>query len=239
MDFFKGIQYNIRGLKLGLKTPGLLTLGFLRFFILVVIAVACVIGVFSYQQDLMNAVWTRPDSAWILWLWYLVSWLISLVLIGVSTFVSYVVSQIFFSVLIMDIMSQITERMVTGQVLQASDTGWFTQLIYLVKQEIPRTLLPVGIALIVMVVGWLTPLGPFVAVVSSAVTAVFLAWDNTDLVPARRLKPFGERLKLLTGRFGFHLGFGILFLVPIANILFLSFAPVGATLYYCEEQTAA
>jgi CysZ protein len=32
----------------------------------------------------------------------------------------------------------------------------------------------------------------------------------------------------------FHLGFGLLFLVPVLNILLLSFAPVGATLYYLE-----
>jgi CysZ protein len=34
----------------------------------------------------------------------------------------------------------------------------------------------------------------------------------------------------------FHLGFGLPFLVPILNIVFLAFAPVGATLYYLEKQ---
>jgi CysZ protein len=37
----------------------------------------------------------------------------------------------------------------------------------------------------------------------------------------------------------FHLGFGLPFLVPILNILFLSFAPVGATLYYLETRRIA
>ena len=87
-----------------------------------------------------------------------------------------------------------------------------------------------------MTLGWLTPLGPFVAIISSAVAAVFLSWDNTDLVPARRLDPFGRRFKFLLKNLPFHLGFGLLFIIPVVNILFLSFAPVGATLYYVDNE---
>jgi len=82
---------------------------------------------------------------------------------------------------------------------------------------------------------WLTPLGPIVTILSSAVTVIFLAWDNTDLIPARRMEPFKERFRRLTSTLPFHLGFGILFLIPLLNILFLSFAPVGATLYYIDK----
>ena len=65
---------------------------------------------------------------------------------------------------------------------------------------------------------------------------VFLAWDNTDLTPARRMVEFKKRFKLMSSTLLFHLGFGILFLIPGLNILFLSFAPVGATLYFIENQ---
>ena len=74
-----------------------------------------------------------------------------------------------------------------------------------------------------------------VTILSSAVAVIFLAWDNTDLIPARRLVSFGERFRILRHNLGFHLGFGLLFLIPILNILFLSFAPVGATLYYIDK----
>jgi CysZ protein len=83
--------------------------------------------------------------------------------------------------------------------------------------------------------GWLTPLGPVVTVVSSVIAVIFLAWDNTDLIPARRLVPFGERFRILRRTLPFHLGFGLLFLIPFLNILFLSFAPVGATLYFFDQ----
>jgi CysZ protein len=83
--------------------------------------------------------------------------------------------------------------------------------------------------------GWLTPLGPIVTILSSMAAAIFLAWDNTDLIPARRMAPFKERFRLLMSTLPFHLGFGLLFLIPLLNILFLSFAPVGATLYYIDR----
>ena len=94
------------------------------------------------------------------------------------------------------------------------------------------------LTLVIMAIGWLTPLGPIMAVVSSAIAAAFLAWDNTDLIPARQLLPFGRRFRFLLKTLPFHLGFGLLFLVPFANILFLSFAPVGATLYYLDTPKA-
>jgi len=87
-----------------------------------------------------------------------------------------------------------------------------------------------------MITGFLTPAGPVIAAVSAVVAAVFLAWDNTDLVPARRMYSFKDRLGYLKKNLLFHLGFGLWFLIPFANILFLSFAPVGATLYYIENE---
>ena len=106
---------------------------------------------------------------------------------------------------------------------------------FLLKQEIPRATVPVLLTLLLIIIGWVTPLGPVVTVLSSAIAVVFLAWDNTDLIPARRLVPFGERFRVLRRTLPFHLGFGVLFLIPFFNILFLSFAPVGATLYYIDK----
>jgi CysZ protein len=94
--------------------------------------------------------------------------------------------------------------------------------------------IPVLIALILMILGWLTPLAPVLTIISSLAAAIFLAWDNTDLIPARRIEPFGSRFKFLLKNLSFHLGFGLWFLIPGLNIIFLSFAPVGATLYYIE-----
>jgi CysZ protein len=183
----------------------------------------------------MNLVWAKPASQWIRWLWYVLSWLISLLLVGLSAILSYLVSQILFSVVIMDYMSRVTERIMVGEEHEPEKVPMLRQFAYLVKQEIPRTIVPVLLTLLIMFLGWLTPLGPVLAILSSVIVVIFLAWDNTDLVPARRLYPFKQRFRLLLKSLLFHLGFGLLFLIPVLNILFLSFAPVGATIYYIDK----
>jgi CysZ protein len=102
------------------------------------------------------------------------------------------------------------------------------------RQEIPRTIIPVMISLFLML-GGLTPVGPVLAILSSCIAAIFLAWDNTDLLPARRLFPFKERFGFLKKNILFHLGFGLPFLIPVLNLIFLSFAPVGATIYHLDK----
>jgi len=235
MNLFKGIKYNLRGLGMGLKTPRLLLLGLIRFVGVVIITIASASLILVYHQEILNFMWSRPESNWVLWLWYLLSWLLSAVLVGLSAVLSYLVSQILFSVLIMDLMSRITETSVTGTVQEPSKIPMWQHFLFLIKQEIPRATVPVLLALLLIIVGWLTPLGPVVTVISSAIAVIFLAWDNTDLLPARRLVPFGERFRILRRTLPFHLGFGLLFLIPFLNILFLSFAPVGATLYYIDH----
>ena len=236
MSLIHGIRYNLKGFWLGVKTPKLLLLGILRFAAIILITIICASLILVYHQEILNQIWDKPQNTWIVWLWHVTSWLLSLVLVGISTIISYILAQILFSVFIMDQMSRITERMITGKVQETQKITWFQQFFYLVRQEIPRAIIPVVVTLFLTVVGWLTPLGPFITIVLAAVAVTFLAWDNTDLVPARRLEPFNSRFRFLIRTMPFHLGFGLLFLIPILNILFLSFSPVGATLYCIEKK---
>ncbi len=192
-------------------------------------------AILSYQKEMMELIWIEPESAWVSWLWHLVSWLISLMLVAAAAFISFLVSQVLFSAVIMDHMSRITESLIQGHVTEPSKTSSLSIAFYLIKQEIPRAFIPVLVSLLMMILGWVTPFGPALAILSSAVAAVFLAWDNTDLIPSRRLFPFKERWQMLGKNLLFHLGFGLPFLIPVLNLLFLSFAPVGATLYYLEK----
>ena len=234
MDLLSGIAYNYRGLKLGVKTPSLLFLGLVRFVVVVAITIASAGLVLAYYHEALGLLWGRPESSWVVWLWHLFSWLVALLLVGLSAVVSFLISQLLFSVIIMDAMSRITEQRVTGQEKEARHMPWLKYFFYLLKQEIPRAVIPVLIALILMILGWLTPLAPVITIISSLAAAIFLSWDNTDLIPARRIEPFGSRFKFLLKNLSFHLGFGLWFLIPGLNIIFLSFAPVGATLYYIE-----
>ena len=220
---------------MGLKTPVLLFLGFVRFLVIVILTVVSASLILKYHNEILSLLWGKPESNWIVWLWYVVSWLLTLLLMGLSAVISFLVAQILFSVMIMDTMSRITEQRVAGREKEAKHMSWFKYFFYLLRQEIPRVVIPVMITLILMVLGWFTPLSPVTTIVSALVAGVFMAWDNTDLIPARRNEPFGDRFKFLVKNLGFHLGFGLWFLIPVLNILFLSFAPVGATLYYIER----
>jgi CysZ protein len=233
-NLIDGLVYNIKGLGLGLRTPKLLLLGLSRLVIVIIITFLSAGLILYYHQQILDMVWARPTSQWLVWLWHIVSWFLSLLLSGLAAVLSYLVAQLLFSVVIMDWMSRITERMVSGAENASHQQPLLKQLFFLIKQELPRATLPVLAMILLMMLGWLTPLGPLITVVSSAIAVVFLSWDNTDLIPARRMEPFQQRFRFLLKTLPFHLGFGIWFLIPFLNILFLSFAPVGATLYYID-----
>jgi CysZ protein len=235
MGIFSGIRYNVKGLALAFKTPSLLFLGLIRFVVVLGLTLVLSGLVLYWHSEILAAIWQMPENPWLVYLWHLVSWLLSLVLAALAMVVSYLIAQIFFCVFIMDYMSRITERLVTGETPEPDQGSWFGLFVYLIRQEIPRAVVPVVISLVLMLLGFFTPLSLIVLAISSVTAGVFLAWDNTDLIPARQMVPFRDRLGLLRENLLFHVGFGLLFLVPWLNILFLSFAPVGATLYYIDK----
>lgn len=238
MTLIKGIQYNLKGLMMGVTTPRLLFLGLLRLFVVVLLTLVSSGLVIMWHEAILNILWTMPESGWLLVIWKGVSWILSIFLAMISGVFSYLVAQVLFSVFIMDYMSRITEKIVLGPDNNINDSAlsFFQMFIHLVRQEIPRAIIPVLLMLFIMVLGFLTPLGPAVAAISSIAAVVFLAWDNTDLVPARRMLPFNKRFGFLKKNLLFHIGFGLCFLIPWINILFLSFAPVGATLYFLDNE---
>ena len=235
MDLLRGINYNLKGLRMGLKTPRLLLLGIIRMVIVIILTLVAVSLVLVYHQEVLELLWSKPQNPWVIWIWYLLSWLVALALIGLSAILSYLVAQILFAVVIMDTMSRMTESLMTGGSHTAPEASIIKQFFFLMRQEIPRAVVPILLTLLLMVASWVTPLGPMVSILSTGLAIILLAWDNTDLTPARRLIPFSQRFKFLLRTVPFHLGFGIWFLIPVLNILFLSFAPVGATMYYVDH----
>ena len=235
MNLFSGLVYNIRGLWLGLRSPRLLALGMLRFAVVAILTIGLSGLILAKHAEILSLLWQQPQSPWIVWLWHLASWLLTLLLMGISAVTAYLLAQVLFAVLIMDWMSRITERLVTGTAPAAPAASVMAQMGFLIRQELPRNIIPVVLTLMFMVLGWFTPLGPVMTFVGPLVAAIFLAWDNTDLIPARNLVPFGRRFRALGKAPLFHLGFGLPFLIPVLNLLFLSFAPVGATLYHLDR----
>jgi CysZ protein len=157
---------------------------------------------------------------------------------GLSAIFSYLVSQIFFSVLIMDHMSRITEQLATGRVEEPENIALPTLFGLSHQTGNSQNHHPRVAGRNPAAAGLAHAPGAFITILSSGIAAVFLAWDNTDLIPARRMNPFGRGFDFFWDTLSFHLGFGLLFLIPGLNLLLLSFAPVGATLYHLEKDTA-
>ena len=84
MNLFSGILYNLKGLGLAIKTPKLLLLGLLRLVAVIIITVILSTLVFYYHDELLSRLWSQPESKWLIWLWYVVSWMLSLMLAGLS-----------------------------------------------------------------------------------------------------------------------------------------------------------
>jgi len=236
MNILNGILCNIRGLLLGLRTPKLLLLGVIRFFVILVVTIVAAWIILFYHGEILNLIWQKPESHLIVWLWYTVSWFLSFLLVGISAIISYLLAQILFAVILMDIMSRVTEQLLTGTVRESTKIPFLQLFFTLVRQELPRTVIPVLISLIVMILGWVTPIGPIIMILSTGTAIIFLAWDNTDLVQARRMGRFRDRFRFLLKNLLFHLGFGLPFLIPGFNILLLSFGPVGGTIFHVERE---
>jgi len=235
MDFFLGIKYNIQGLALSLRHPMLLWLGLVRFAVILILALIFSGMIFFYHDLILSGIWTKPEAGVLVYVWHLVSWMLSLVLAALAVVTAYLAAQVFFGVFVMDYMSRLTEKIVLGNEISYADSSRVALFVYLICQEIPRAVIPMVITLGVMVVGMFTPLGPVIFFVSAITAGVFLAWDNTDLVPARQMLPFGKRFRFLHRNIWFHIGFGLPLIIPWLNILTLSFAPVGATLYHIDK----
>jgi CysZ protein len=234
MTFIKGLSYNFRGLVFSLKTPSLIILGLARLLIMLFFSLIAIGLVLAKYQEITNLIWTQPEITWQLWLWHAASWLLALLLAVLSGLFGFLAAQLVFSIVIMDYMSRITERKSTGSEAAPPTMPWISYFIFLLKQEIPRAIVPVVISMGLMIFSWFTPLSPIVTFLSPIAAGTFLAWDNSDLVPARRLEPFRSRFRFFRKHLKFHVGFGLGFLIPGLNILLLSFAPVGATLFHME-----
>ena len=132
MNLFSGIKYNLKGLSVGVKTPKLLLLGIIRFMVVIIITILSASLILVYHQEILNLMWSKPESNWVVWLWYLLSWLLSVVLVSCAIVLSYLVSQILFSVFIMDLMSRITEKKVTGSIQEPNQIPWWQQFLFLI-----------------------------------------------------------------------------------------------------------
>jgi len=102
MSFFDGVIYNLRGLRWAMKSPKLLMLGLTRFFAVILLTVICGSIIIAYHQEILSVLWSKPQTDWLILIWHLLSWIVSLSLFGLAAILSYLAAQILFGAIIMD-----------------------------------------------------------------------------------------------------------------------------------------
>lgn len=232
MNLLYGLKCHWEALKIMKAKKSLIFWGLLRFLIILFLFIVLSFIALSYNHLLLEYIWTKPSSLMMLILWKIALVLLTILLLFVAGGLSYLISQILFGVVIADHMSYITEHILSGKEPKGTPPFSFSYLLFLIKQEIPRGTLPLLVSSSFIILGWLLPLGFIWVMVSSLVSCAFLAWDYTDLVPARMLKPFKERFTLFKRTFWGHVIFGLPFMIPFINVLFFSIGPVSGTVFY-------
>jgi CysZ protein len=102
------------------------------------------------------------------------------------------------------------------------------------KQETPRAIIPLFLSTTLIVLGWLLPFGPIWVLFSSIFSCAFMAWDYTDLVPARRMMSFKERSRMFKKTFFTHVAFGLPLIIPILNVILFSIGPISGTILFLK-----
>lgn len=207
----------------------------LRFLILIAFIVIFSWVALSYNDTFLNYIWEKPSKILLTLVWYIVLIFSTIILLFAGAILAYIISQILFGILIADYMSALAEQIITGKQSEEKISFSLTYLIYLIRQEIPRTLFPLILSTSFMVFGWLLPLNFIWVILSSFLSCALMAWDYTDLVPARRSMPFKERLHMFKSNFVGHIVFGLPFLIPFVNVIFLSLAPISGTVFFLKE----
>ncbi len=230
-----GIWYGFRchwdAMALLKKERSLLLWGLSRFLLILGLTVVFTWLAVSYNHEIFGLIWQRPETGWARHLWTLLLWLFTLKLIILGTILAYIVSQGVFGALIADHMSQLTQRAL-GFETRPSSMGGLKHMVFIVKQEIPRVFVPVLPSVSVMILGWMIPFGFVPVILSGLVTSAFLAWDYTDLVPARELWTFSQRWAFFKKNLLGHIVLGLPFLIPFLNIFLLSLGPVSGTIFF-------
>jgi len=209
--------------------------------IIAIISISAVIALLSYYySDLMGALWARPDTWYMITLWYVVMVFVFLLML-VLGYVAFFIMQTILSSPFNDILTERVEMLAIGKEPPPFTFARFTKGIAV---TLVHTVVKLSIYIFFMVplilIGWIVPVvGPVVSSVGGfIVTAYFGAYDQMDFAMARREWSFGRKIRVVSKNLSLSFGFGSsmagVLLFPILGILFIPLAAVGGTLLFCD-----
>lgn len=242
---FRGFGYLLQGWSFVFsKHPSLLKLCLLPLLINLAVFAGVAVALYNYYGDLVNLIWSKPESWLLVILWYLL-YIFIFLLIVLMAYVAFFVVQAILSAPFNDLLSERTELLAYGR--QAPPLSVARLL-----GDLGRTLLheSSNLAIYLAVITPLFILNLLVPVVGPALfliggfylSATFFAYDFMDFCMARRKWPFKRKWTFLKENkaltFGFGSALATALLVPLLGLLCMPMAAVGGTLLFCDLERA-
>ena len=244
-EFFRGLAYAFKGLRILRKYPGLVRYWSVPIVLTGVALVTSVVLAVRYHDDLLSLLWHSPlGENWLAvlsralyWLARGASFLLSLgVLLLACTVFSMVAAAPFNEAL----SEAIEERETNTSSPPFSLSRVVSDLARTLRLDLLKLAAFVAIMMPLTILAWIVP-GPghlVSAVVGSFFTASYFAIDYTDWPASRRGLGVRQRLSLFWARPWLMVGFGVAvwgcLFVPILNLAFMPIAVAGGTRLFLD-----
>ncbi len=238
---FRGFAYPWRGLGFVYgKHPSLIRYTVFQVLLTVAVFAAVIVGWSASYDSIAGLLWSRPESAWLVWLWYLYRIVAALALAVVGYFVFIVLVGIVCAPFNSKL-SQKVETLLTGRL--PPSTGFADEVreaIRDIRVALGKVFFYAMVMLPVFLIGLLVPgLGQILLVVFGWLfTALYLSLDYLDWPLSRRRIGFGDRLSYLKRHRWPMLGFGaaafLLLWIPVLSFFLVPAAVAGGTLLFVD-----
>lgn len=233
MGLFAALSSPLRALSLIRRTPQLWRLTLIAAALCSFTYAGLLVALFEYTPTLLSLMWAKPESLWLVWLWYVaaVTLFAATFVIGAQTLPVILLSPLGDR---MSIEAERTRRAV-------GDGGGFNEIVRSVWKAFWRVALLIGGQAFLLPL-WLVPGAGHAAwtVLSALWSMVWLAFEYVDLTANRHGASFTAVLRMLgtnpLGTLGLGAALYVLLFVPFLNVFFFPVAVVAGALFFLERE---
>ena len=179
-----------------------------------------------YEEVLAHIVFDKPDSWYMLALYWVVYCLAFLAVMG-GGLVFCLLMVNFLASPLYDLVSAAVERDLTGEVKEIS----LWEGLKLMGEELKKVSFILVLSLLGFAVTFFIPIAGFL---SLALTAFLLGWDFYDYPLARRGLSFSHRFEAVKGDLWSVMAFGLWMLIPFVQFFLMPLAVAGGTILCIE-----
>ncbi len=221
----RGLKGYARGLSWLRAHPGYFVLLFIPM-ILALFILSLGWGIFlSYQDVLFQWIlFDRPESWWLLAVYYLCKGLLYLAFITVG-FISFILFANVLACPIYEWVSVAIERDLSGGHVEEVSL-W--ESLKLMGEELKKVSFILTVSLILLFI-------PGINLIATFITAFLIGWDFYDYPMARRGWDFRRRLSFVLKDFWAVMGFGLWLMIPVVQIILAPMAVAGGTILNLES----